>query len=72
MEMGSFKKKQELPYLEREEWFLSLSLSFFFFFFLLFRAILIAYGSFQARDGIVARDADLHHSHSHAGSETCL
>ena len=44
-----------------------LSLSFFFFFFFLtFRATLVAYGHFQARGGIRATAAALHHSHSNA------
>ena len=48
-------------------------LSFFSFFFLFFsRAAPAAYGGFQARGRIRAVTADLHHSHSNAGSEPCL
>ena len=42
---------------------------FFFFFVLLFRAKPIAYGGSQARDGLGATAANLHHSHSNMGSE---
>ena len=47
---------------------------FFFFFksFSFFRAAPTAYGSTQARGRIGATDAGLHHSHSDAGSESCL
>ena len=44
----------------------------FFFFFCLFRAALVAYGSSQARGGIRATAAGLHHDHSNAGSELFL
>ena len=36
------------------------------------RATPVAYGGSQARDGIGAADAGLHHSHNHARSEPCL
>ena len=42
------------------------------FFFFLFRAILMAYGGSQAKGGIRATAAGLHHSHSSAGSEQYL
>ena len=42
----------------------------FFFYFLLFRAELTAYGSSQARGGIGAVVAGLHHSHSNTISLT--
>ena len=38
-------------------------------FFLLFRAVLVAYGSSQAKDQIRARPAGLHHSHSNPRSK---
>ena len=41
----------------------------FFFFFCFFRAALAAYGSSQARGGIGARAASLHHRHSKVESE---
>ena len=41
-------------------------------FFGLFRATPVAYGSSQARGGIRAAAAGLHHSHSNVGSEPCL
>ena len=44
----------------------------FKFFFSLFRAIPAAYGSSQARGGIGAAAAGLHHNHSNMGSELCL
>ena len=44
-------------------------LFFFHYFFFLFRAILVAYGSSQARDQIGAAAADLYHSHSNTRSE---
>ena len=44
--------------------------SFFFFFFGLFSAAPMAYGSSQARGQIGATTADLHYSHSNAGSLT--
>ena len=56
------------------EWFI-FNLNFFFFSFfcfLIFRAVLAAYGSSQARDWIRAVAAGLHHSHSNARSELCL
>ena len=37
-----------------------------------FRATSVAYGSSQARGGIGATTAGLHHSHSNAGSESHL
>jgi len=40
--------------------------------FLLFRAALVAYGSSQARGGIGAAAASLHHRHSNIGSKPCL
>ena len=40
----------------------------FCFVFLLFKAAPVAYGGSQARDQIRATAADLHHSHSNAGS----
>ena len=43
-------------------------MSFVFF----FRAAPTAYGSSQGRSRIGAAAADLHHSHSNAGSKTCL
>ena len=43
-----------------------------FFFFLLFRAAPTTYASSQARGWIGATAADLHHSHSNAGSEPRL
>ena len=45
---------------------------FFFLFFLLFSSIPGVYGSSQARGGIGAVAADLHHSHSNARSEPLL
>ena len=44
-------------------------ISSFFFFFFLFRAILTAYGSCQARCWIRAASAGLHHSPGNEGSE---
>ena len=55
----------------RVAFFFPFSFSFFSFSFL-FRAELVTYGSFQARDGIGAAAADLHHSHGKAGSVTHL
>ena len=43
-----------------------------FFFFSLFRAASMAYGGSQARGGIGAVAASLHHSHSNAGSKPHL
>ena len=40
------------------------------FFFWLFRAVLAAYGSSQARGQIRAAAADLQHSHSHSHSHS--
>ena len=48
------------------------STSFFFLLFCLFRATLMAYGGSQARNGIRAAAAGLHHSHSNVGSKTRL
>ena len=47
---------------------------FFWFggFFCFYRAVLSAYGSSQARGGIGATAAGLHHSHSNTESEPCL
>ena len=45
---------------------------FFFFSFCLLRATPVAYGSSQARGGIGAVAASLHHSHSNAGSKPHL
>ena len=45
---------------------------FIYLFVCLFRAKLVAYGSFQARGPIEATAASLHHSHSKAGSEPHL
>ena len=42
------------------------------YFILLFRAIPVAYGSFQARGQIGAAGANLCHSHGNSGSEQCL
>ena len=53
------------------EWSVLLFLSFFFFFFFL-RAALMAYGGFQARSGIGAVAAGLHHSHHNARSKLHL
>ena len=39
---------------------------------MLFRATPVAYGGSQARGGIGATAARLHHSHGNAGSELCL
>ena len=44
----------------------------FWFWFYLFRAVPAAYGGSQARDQIEAVAADLHHSHSNAGSKPRL
>ena len=41
-------------------------------FFAIFRATLAAHGASQARSWIGAIAAGLHHSHSNAGSKTCL
>ena len=45
---------------------------FYFILFLLFRAALMAYGDAQARGPIGATAVGLHHSHSNAGTESCL
>ena len=44
----------------------------FFLFWFFFRATPVAYGSSQARGGIGAAAAGLHHSHSNVGSEPHL
>ena len=45
---------------------------FIYLLILLFRAFLAAYGDSQARDGIGATAAGLHHNQSNARSEPCL
>ena len=47
-------------------------LTFYCYFIFIFTAALGACGSSQARGGIGATAASLHHSHSNAGSELCL
>ena len=54
---------------EIEAIFSFLSLFFFFFF---FRAAPMAHGNSQTRGQIGAAAANLHHSHSSAGSKPCL
>ena len=55
-------------YLFRSSFLLLLLLSLFFF----FKAALTAYGGSQARDGIGATAAGLHHSNRNARSKPCL
>ena len=60
-----------LPILQinREILNLSQSIYLFIYLFLLYRAVLAAYGGFQARGPIGAVTTGLHQSHSNAGSE---
>ena len=50
----------------------NLQIYYLFIYICLFRTTPVAYGSSQARDQIGAAAAGLHHSHSNAGSESCL
>ena len=45
---------------------------YFSFFAFFFKALLVAYGSSQARGQMRAAAASLHHSHSNIRSEPCL
>ena len=59
----------QILYCYKTQYYLLLSL---FFFFGLFRAAPTAYDGSLARGCFGAVAADLHHSHSNAGSEPCL